>query len=913
MKTTTSPSTTDTALRYTKEPLLSPNIILSSLQIFAWILFRPSAWCNLVNRIDPSLPPDFNLARLSKAQWRNPSLQRMLRRFYVTWILLECLLLGIILLIAGFPRETIITSMLIVVIVCLGGLFTAGVAVSLVVGLISGIFGSVAGVNLSLPIDSITASLSTLTLLAVVGGFIGRTTSAIETRELTNPFPKQVGSIMFGILVSIIVFFLVISIPAWLAVSLVIGVGVGVALWQRHGNKVGLLGGIFVGIGFGGLIIGTVGIAPTVAEVAIRIGISPRDSFERLALTVILMSFFALCYILADNIAGPWAGAISGVGGSGGAYIALFITMNDYPEWSFWFVNIVCIFITLILIFFLSYVLYPFQMAWNTILYYAERQRPNRSHSLLSWNAAFWDETQSLPLHGTENHLLLVLERFPQEGFAALDFLRESRQAWVAQVVQAELDACALESCANIEALQQVHHQLVTGDLNHPTSVILNQFSRISHNIEVALSYSNLYQKRLHLAKIVTNLDQLQLDMKRSNDSYTPRFYPILQHWRQVVDSHLQQLLHKLELSQEIDNPYIVAVPILEAHEVFVARTRIALQIEQLLLDRRRPPLLLYGQRRMGKTSLMRNLGQLLPSTIIPLFVDGEQIAGASDYANLLYSLSHEMRLVATRQRQLTLPPLTLESLHASPFTRFNEWLDTVESLMSQQNTTALLALDELEALDDVLNKGRFDETDILRLLRHLIQHRVSFKVLLSSSHSLDELHRWAGYLVNVQVVHIGYLDQDEAIQLIEQPVDQFQLRYNPSALQRVLDLTRCHPSLVQLLCYHIVELKNEQPPEKRRTVTLTDVEAAIPQALAKGHMVFATIQNQIDERGKTLLRFLAKQGEGTIVSSDVLRQIACSDLEACLLLPLRRDLIEAKNGGYRFQVELIRKWFACL
>ena len=119
--------------------------------------------------------------------------------------------------------------------------------------------------------------------------------------------------------------------------------------------------------------------------------------------------------------------------------------------------------------------------------------------------------------------------------------------------------------------------------------------------------------------------------------------------------------------------------------------------------------------------------------------------------------------------------------------------------------TTALLSLDEFEALDRAISRGRFSEADVLGMLRHLIQHRPRFKVFLAGSHTLDELQRWAGYLINVQVVNISYLKEDEARKLIEQPVKDFALRYEPDASQRGLDLTRWHPFLVQLLCGEIV------------------------------------------------------------------------------------------------------------
>ena len=247
-------------------------------------------------------------------------------------------------------------------------------------------------------------------------------------------------------------------------------------------------------------------------------------------------------------------------------------------------------------------------------------------------------------------------------------------------------------------------------------------------------------------------------------------------------------------------------------------------------------------------------------------------------------------------------------TLQDDPFTRFDEWLNKVEEAL--QENIALLALDEFEALDNAIRKGKFDEEDVLGMLRHLIQHRPRFKVMLAGSHTIEEFQRWASYLINVQVVHISYLKEPEARQLIEQPVQDFTLRYEPNAVDRVLQLTRCHPFLIQLLCGEIIVLKNEQYPSIRRLATLADVEAAVPEALSTGGFVFADIQNnQVDATGLAILQFLAAQGEGAIVSRTAILEQFTDEYNALNLL-LQRELIEQVGDGYRFQVELIRHWF---
>jgi hypothetical protein len=479
---------------------------------------------------------------------------------------------------------------------------------------------------------------------------------------------------------------------------------------------------------------------------------------------------------------------------------------------------------------------------------------------------------------------------------------------------QIEQGVSQWESCTDVEAIRKAHTSLAIGKLEDSASVLLRSFSRISEDVDAALNQESRYNQRLALSTIADRLDGLLRELTHSSDYYAKRFRPIASSWRQILSDHVRELAVLVEQNQEIESPYIIGVPLTQQQKIFTGRTDIGIRIEQLLLDQRRPPLLFYGQRRMGKTSLLYNLGRLLPNTIVPMFVDLQGAASrASNHAGFLYNLARGMVDSAERQGGLTLLNLKREELEADPFTRFDEWLDGVEKRLEleQEQKTVLLALDEFEVLDKALTEGRFSETAVLGMLRNLIQHRPRFKVLLSGSHTIEEFQRWASYLINVQVVHISYLKEAEVRQLIEHPVKDFTLRYEPDAVEQVLKLTRCHPFLVQLLCAEIVALKNEQDPSIRRLASLADVEAAVPEALNSGSFFFADIQNnQVNAEGLEVLRFLAAQGEGAIVSKKNLSCEFPDGLNSILNLLLRRELIEQVGDGYRFQVELIRRWF---
>ena len=545
----------------------------------------------------------------------------------------------------------------------------------------------------------------------------------------------------------------------------------------------------------------------------------------------------------------------------------------------------------------------------DPLLYRLDQRRTHNQPSLLRYNSTFWLDVGGFSL---DKHLLLVMERNPIEGKAAIDYLylKGTPQRRTVQAVQIEIDARQLERCTDVEAIRKIHRTLPAGQLEDPANHIFYIFHRLSEDVDAALNQNSIYNQRKALEAVANGLDLFLQGLTKSNDKYDLRFRPVATHWQEILTNHIRELIEASELRQEIDDPYIFGNPLDHRLEVFMGRTSIGIRIEKLILDRRRPPLFLYGQRRIGKTSLLNNLGRLLPNSIIPMFVDLQgPTTLASNHAGFLYNLAKAMRESAQRQSDFTLPSLTREKLATDPFTHFDEWLDEVEHTLDQN--TALLALDEFEALDSAINKGRFDEEDVLGMLRHIIQHRPHFKILLAGSHTLQEFQRWASYLINVQVVHISYLTETEARQLIEHPIKEFTLRYEPDAVQRVLNLTRCHPCLVQLLCSEIVALKNEQHPSVRRLATVADVEAAVPEALSTGSFFFADIQNnQIDALGLAILRHIAARGEGATVSRKTIAQ-QFPDCNRALNLLLQRELIEEIEDSYRFQVELIGRWFA--
>jgi len=896
-----------------------------SLQLLFWIMVRPGAWRRFLHTIDPALRPDFYLAGLNPVQHRDARLRRLVMQMLIFLPCWGALVIAAVHWLRGSSGEQLVNGVAIGFTYALITSWALATTVNVAVG---AIYGLALGIGMGVLPPESTSHIGIP--LSIAAGLSGDVLVRLTGLDKERFFSRRMGPFLAAtaLLIALLVVAYVITtgkligdgheprvaagISLWesillgLVSTLVLGVVLAIVYYSRTWRwrpalHFGLTAGLVGGLGY----IGLRGFGREDVALFVAAGLSGG---------VFYASALAASWRMGERLAGGWGGAVfvAIVNGLGWMPIAPYVVLDYQPLSYLTPVIVLALLLAFTVSWWMPVVAYPFLVIWNALVYQAEKQRLSRPQSLLRWHAAFWDETQYLPWIGLDEYLLLLVERYPVEGQRAMQVLATGRQRWAVQAVQIELIGRQLEACSNLSALGQACYLGLGVGLSGPISTLVRTFSQISQDVETALMQTSLYHTRLALSPLRDRLNSLERELMLTNETYAARFTPIAGRWRRIVDESMESMARLVESRQEIENPFICGTPLNEHQQVFVGRTDVLAQIEQLVLDPRRPPLLLYGQRRMGKTSLLLNLGRILPQRIIPLFVDCQGLAGLNNYAELLYGIAQQMRRFADRQRGLRLPNLTITKISQSPFLYFSEWLDEVEDTLLNQNCIGLLALDEFETLAELLQRSHFQAVDFLNLLRHLIQHRSGFKVLLSGSHTLAEYRNWASYLINTQVIKVTYLERNETLQLVERPVPGFLLRYDALASQHVLSLTRGHPHLVQLLCYELVLVKNDQLPPARFQVQHADVEAAVERALLSGSFFFTDLQNnQITPQGAAMLAWLARHGTGTCVSRNDFQQRFPEDFESHWQLLLQRDLIESVTGGFRFQVEMVRRWFA--
>jgi hypothetical protein len=381
------------------------------------------------------------------------------------------------------------------------------------------------------------------------------------------------------------------------------------------------------------------------------------------------------------------------------------------------------------------------------------------------------------------------------------------------------------------------------------------------------------------------------------------------------------QLLAADQPFQFIPNPYVVGTPLQSGSPLFFGRADLLAFIEENLAAAHRNNLVLIGQRRTGKTSLLKQLPSRLGDRYVPVYLDGQSLGLDPGLPNFFLALATEIAF-ALDDRGFDVAPPELNELADSPAATFERaFLPCVREAIGARHL--LLLLDEFEELEGVVRRGSLDPS-IFGFLRHVVQHTDNLSVIFCGTHRLEELAAdyWS-VLFNISLYrHVGFLERSEAERLIEEPVAPYGMRYDGLALEKIWRVTAGHPYFLQLLCHSLVNRHNKS---SRSYVTVADVNAALEEILAAGeaHFIYLWAGSTREERLAliALSRMLPLAGHATpaqIVDYLADRGVAIERraiTEALHHLALRDVLVTAGQGDmapgdtYRWKLGLLGLW----
>lgn len=307
------------------------------------------------------------------------------------------------------------------------------------------------------------------------------------------------------------------------------------------------------------------------------------------------------------------------------------------------------------------------------------------------------------------------------------------------------------------------------------------------------------------------------------------------------------QLLEASGQFQFIPNPYVVGTPLKANSPLFFGRADVVEFVQDSLAAAHRNNLVLIGQRRTGKTSLLKQLPARLGESYMPVYLDGQSLGLDPGLPSFFTNLATEITF-ALEDRGFSPEPPDPDAFNQNPATTFEyQFLPQVRALIGDRHL--LILLDEFEELESAVRRGNLDAS-IFGFLRHLIQHSPNLSVIFCGTHRLEELAAdYWNVLFNISLYrHVGFLERPEAEHLVQEPVKAFNLRYDDLALDKMWQVTAGHPYFLQLLCHSLVNRHNKT---ERNYMTVADVNAALDDILASGeaHFVYLWTESSRDEQ----------------------------------------------------------------
>jgi tetratricopeptide (TPR) repeat protein len=351
----------------------------------------------------------------------------------------------------------------------------------------------------------------------------------------------------------------------------------------------------------------------------------------------------------------------------------------------------------------------------------------------------------------------------------------------------------------------------------------------------------------------------------------------------------------------------VTGVPLTEA-AAFYGRQDVFRKIRDVL-DAEQNVIVLYGQRRIGKTSVLHRAAQWLREQggWFPVYFDlqgKERLSLGEVLANLAHTIA--------RRLSLDKPDATLFDEEGRYFC--DQFL--ARAFTHLEGRRLVLLFDEFDVLTDELASSRAASETLFPYLQDLIatQRKVGFVFVVGRR--IEELATHFQAIFKQAVYkRVGHLTAEDSRALIVEPA-QGLIAYDDDAVQEIQRLAAGHPYFTQLICF---EAFNAVRANGHARVNADVIRDVVSRAIESGHGALNWFWEGLPRAERFILSAVAHASKDSgVSSSDDVRRL----LEENRILLSGLELKDAPDrlvdwemlrrdgaNSYSFVVELVRQW----
>ncbi|WP_162615684.1 ATP-binding protein [Pseudanabaena sp. ABRG5-3] len=394
---------------------------------------------------------------------------------------------------------------------------------------------------------------------------------------------------------------------------------------------------------------------------------------------------------------------------------------------------------------------------------------------------------------------------------------------------------------------------------------------------------------------------------------------PIILNVVEIIQEYLfsvSGLIGQIEIKEPIINPYIIGDPVLGNR--FIGREDILRQLEELWFINTSPQsVILYGHRRMGKTSILRNATTKVNTEVRVAYVNLLSVSSASN------GITDILMAICDALEEITeIPVPSNNDLFQFPETTFRRYLEQITKTFTGKGL--IIALDEFEKIEELIDAGKLSK-GFLGFLRGMVHMSSKIAFAFAGLHKLQEMNAdyFQPFYASFIPISVAFLTRDATHQVLANPDPEFLLEYEPATLDHIYDLTNGQPYLTQLIGFQLVRMFNdyvfEQGKPRDRTFTIDDVRTICSgeNFFTTGIHYFKGVWDQAAEGAthqQDILKALAPHPQGLTESELISQTNLPKETLQAALKPLKdHDVIRSQKTNemvnWAIAVELFRNW----
>ena len=371
--------------------------------------------------------------------------------------------------------------------------------------------------------------------------------------------------------------------------------------------------------------------------------------------------------------------------------------------------------------------------------------------------------------------------------------------------------------------------------------------------------------------------------------------------------------------------------------EIFKGRDTFIEDIINTFLTSHSKCVVIYGQKRSGKSSVLYHLKKRLNATQRAFCIDfslGSLITEWSItafYNKILSEIDKELRRLKRNGDGVPLfEKPSIASLEKHPTSIFQEtmeeFLDQCQELDQWKNKKLTVLIDEFTYLYSSIQRGSIP-SDFMKVWKDIVDQSYFNSVLIGQDVMPDFMAQFPNQFGVVEDKRLNYLDSKDAKELIERPIwniEKDESRFLGKAVDKIIDYTAGNPYYIQIFGDRLVSYMNDACRSQVTELTVDEVAKSLTEGkdallekqfdnlLTAGD---ADLERNPPEYTFEVLKQIAKASKNFGYCSkesiaEYLINLNIKDKLDEILKDLHlRQVVSLKQGNYRIQVQLFQQW----